>query len=419
MNAASKPMIIGVGMTEFGRHLTRPVRDLAGEAIRLALADAALSIGDIQMVYFGNATQGATEGQGSIRGQVVLRHLGFEGIGVVNVENACATGATALIEAAKAVRAGACDIALAVGVEKMVFEDRGKMAGVFEGGMDVTRIDQTIADMAALGNGVTVPDDFTGMAQYSPFMDVYAGLGRMHMREYGTTIEQIAAVAAKNHQNSVLNPHAQYRRGMTVEEVLNARGVTYPLTVAMCAPVSDGAAAAIVCSPAVARRRGLCGRALAIEGTALRSGVDRDPRDLDRHISALTAHDAYAAAGMGPGDMSLAEVHDATAVGEIMQIEHLGFCPRGEGGPYSARGATRIDGRIPVNPSGGLEAKGHPIGATGLGQIYELATQLRGEAGARQVAQARFGIAENGGGVLGAEEAVCAVTILSAPAKGL
>jgi len=415
VNATGHTYIAGVGMTAFGRHDDQSVKALAGQAISAALADAGLEGSQIQMAYFGNSTQGVIEGQGSIRGQVVLRHLGFSGIAVINVENACATGATALIEAAKAVRAGACEVAIAVGAEKMVFEDRRRLAGVFEGGLDVSVMDETLAAMAALGEGVAVPESLGGMANYSPFMDIYAGLGRMHMREYGTTLEQIASVAAKNHQHGAANPLAQYRQSLTAEQVLAARAVTYPLTVAMCAPVSDGAAAAIVCSEAFVRRHGLAARAVRIEGTALRIGTSRDPLDLDNHIARLAALDAYAAAGVGPEDIALAEVHDATAVGEIMQIEHLGFCPRGEGGPFSVSGATRIGGRIPINPSGGLEAKGHPIGATGLGQAHELVVQLRGEAGARQVAGARIAALENGGGVLGCEEAVCAVAILSAP----
>lgn len=413
--SAVRPLIASVGMTAFGRHADRSVKDLAGEAVAKALADASLEPGQIQMAYFGNAAQGATEGQGSIRGQVVLRHLGFEGIPVVNVENACATGATALIEAAKAVQAGACDVAIAIGAEKMVFDDRARLAGVFEGGLDVSAIGETLASMKALGAGLEVPADFGGMANYSPFMDIYAGLGRMHMREFGTTLEQIASVAAKNHGNGAANPLAQFRQALSVEDVLAARAVTYPLTVAMCAPVSDGAAAAVVCSESFARRHGLTGRAVRIEGTALRMGVERDPLDLDRHISRLTALDAYEAAGIGPDDVDVAEIHDATAVGEIFQIEHLGLCGRGEGGPFSGSGATAIGGSIPVNPSGGLEAKGHPIGATGLAQVHELVTQLRGEAGARQAAGARIAVMENGGGVLGCEEAVCAVAVLSAP----
>lgn len=415
--SAAAPLIVGVGMTEFGRHPDRSVSDLTGIAVDAALADAGLSRGDIQMAYFGNSTQGTTEGQGSIRGQVALRRLGFEGIPIVNVENACATGATALAEAAKAVLAGACDIALAVGAEKMVFPDPKRLEGVFEGGMDVTRIDETLATMRQLGEGVEAPADFAGMARYSPFMDVYAGLGRMHMRDHGTTIEQFAAAAAKNHTHGAANPLAQYRQALSIEQVLGARAVTYPLTVAMCAPISDGAAAAIVCSPTAARRHGLIARAVRIEATALRSGVARADRDLGRHIARLTADAAYAAAGVAPSDISVAEVHDATAVGEIMQIEHIGLCPPGEGGAFTASGATRIGGAVPVNTSGGLESKGHPIGATGIGQIHELVMQLRGEAGPRQVDGARLALAENGGGVLGAEEAVCAVTILSAPMR--
>jgi acetyl-CoA acetyltransferase len=242
-------------------------------------------------------------------------------------------------------------------------------------------------------------------------MDVYAAWARFHMRTFGTTREQLAAVAAKNHQHSTHNPLSQYRASYTVEEVLAAPPITYPLTLPMCAPISDGASAAIlVRESALGRfdRR----RAVKICASVLVSGTDRKPEEVEKHISRRAALKAYEQAGIGPEAVSVAEVHDATAMGEIMQIENLGFFAFGEGGPASARGDTRIGGRIPVNPSGGLESKGHPIGATGLGQIYELTTQLRGEAGARQVANARFAIAENGGGVHGIEEAACCVTIL-------
>ncbi len=311
-------------------------------------------------------------------------------------------------------RAGMGDVALAVGVDKMFSTDRERMFSVFDSAWDIETVEANRAKLLALGEGVEVPEGTTSTRPYSAMMDVYAAWARFHMRRFGTTREQIAAVAAKNHQHSAHNPLSQYRNAYTVEEVLAAPPITHPLTLPMCAPVSDGAAAAVlVTEKALSRfdRR----RAVKLLASVLATGSDRRPEEVDKHIGRRAALKAYDIAGVGPEDISVAEVHDATAMGEIMQIENLGFCVFGEGGPTSARGDTWLGGRIPVNPSGGLESKGHPIGATGLGQVYELATQLRGEAGSRQVEGARLAIAENGGGIYGIEEAACCITILEKP----
>jgi acetyl-CoA acetyltransferase len=244
-------------------------------------------------------------------------------------------------------------------------------------------------------------------------MDIYAAFCRAHMARFGTTQRQIAAVAAKNHAHSVHNPLAQYREACSIEQVLAAPPITYPLTLPMCSPISDGAAAAVVCSEAGLKRLGIDrARAVRVHASIVQTGSDRAPEALDRHLTVLAARRAYEKAGIGPRDVSVAEVHDATAMGEIIQVENRGLCDFGEGGPMAERGESTLGGRIPVNPSGGLESKGHPIGATGLGQIFELVTQLRGEANRRQVEGARFAIAENGGGLHGVEEAVACVTIL-------
>jgi acetyl-CoA acetyltransferase len=244
-------------------------------------------------------------------------------------------------------------------------------------------------------------------------MDVYAAFARFHMQRFGTTQRQLAAVAAKNHAHSIHNPLSQYRKAFTVDEVLAAAPITYPLTLPMCSPVSDGAAAIIVATAQGLKRHGLNPkRAVRVLSTVVQSGSDRPATDVHMHCSALAAKRAYNIAGVGPTDVSVAEVHDATAMGEIIQVENLGFCPYGDGGTLAQRGESCIGGRIPVNPSGGLESKGHPIGATGLGQIHELVLQLRNEAGPRQVQGARIAVAENGGGIHGLEEAVACVTIL-------
>jgi acetyl-CoA acetyltransferase len=303
------------------------------------------------------------------------------------------------------------EVALAVGVEKMYSTDRARMFSAFDSGWDVETAEKNRERLMALGEGLEIPAGTTSTRPYSAMMDVYAGWARFHMRTFGTTQRQLAAVAAKNHAHSAHNPLSQYRSAYSIEEVLSAPPITYPLTLPMCAPISDGAAAAVlVRESALGRfdRR----RAVKVRAAVLLTGTDRRPEEVERHVSRRAALKAYEQAGVGPEEMSVAEVHDATAMGEIMQIENLGFWAFGEGGPASARGETRLGGRIPVNPSGGLESKGHPIGATGLGQLYELALQLRGEAGTRQVENPRFAIAENGGGVYGIEEAACCVTIL-------
>lgn len=405
--------VVGVGMTPFGKFRDKSLKDLTREAVTAALADAGLAADRIEGAFFSNAVQGHMEGQHMIRGQIVLRELGIQGIPVVNVENACASASTGFKLAVDFLRAGNGDCCLAVGAEKMYSDDRARMFAAFDSGWDVSNGPAVARRLADLGAGVAEPEGSKSPKAYSVFMDVYAGFARLHMKTFGTTQEQFAAVSAKNHAHSVHNPLAQYRDAMSIEQVLAAPPITYPLTLPMCAPISDGAAAVILCTAEGLGRLGLDpARAIRVKAAILRSGTDRAPEDHENHLTRLAALQAYEQAGLGPDDMSLAEVHDATAVGEVIQIENLGFVPFGDGGPASLRGETRIGGRIPVNPSGGLESKGHPIGATGIGQIFELVTQLRGEAGARQVEGAQNAIAENGGGLHGVEEAAACVTIL-------
>ena len=244
-------------------------------------------------------------------------------------------------------------------------------------------------------------------------MDLYSGIARRHMKMFGTTQQQIAAVAAKNHWHSTMNPLSQYQVDMTVAEVLRDKEIVWPLTRAMCAPLSDGAAAAVLCTAAGLRR--LAGaRAVEIRGIGVASAQHREADDFAHHCARLAARRAYEMAGVGPGDASVVEVHDASAFAEILQVENLGLCEMGGGGPLAESGATRLGGRVPVNTSGGLISKGHPIAATGLVQLHELVQQLRGSAGRRQVEGARIAVAENGGGWVGVEEAACVVTVLSA-----
>ena len=405
--------IVGVGMTPLGKFPDKSVKDLTRAAVTAALDDAGCAVGDIEAAWFANTRQAMMEGQNTIRGQCALRSMGFEGIPIANVENACASSSTALIQAFAHIKAGLAEVALVVGAEKMFFpEKREETFRAFIGGTDIYTLDETRARLAHIGDGV-MPRQFEGKdtGEHSFFMDIYAAMARFHMKTFGTTVEQIAAVAAKNHFHSTMNPLSQYRTDMSVEQVLNDKLISWPFTRAMCAPISDGAGALVVCS-ADALDRFDRGRAVKVLGTALVSGVDRKPEELDRHIGRRAALKAYEMAGRGPEDMDMAEVHDASAFAEIQQIENLGFCEMGGGGPLTESGATKLGGRIPVNTSGGLESKGHPIGATGAIQIHELVTQLRGEAGPRQVEGARHAVAENGGGFYGVEEAATVVTVL-------
>jgi acetyl-CoA acyltransferase len=249
-----------------------------------------------------------------------------------------------------------------------------------------------------------------GGGGHSPFMDFYALGARMHMEQYGTTQRQLAVIAAKNHWHGSMNPLAQYQIDMSVEEVLNDRQVAYPLTRSMCAPIGDGATAAILCSER-ALERFPDARPVKVKASVLASGSLRWGPDAEM-IGERLSRSAYEVARLGPDEIDVAEVHDATAFGELLQCEELGFCATGGGGEFAESGATRLGGAKPVNVSGGLECRGHPIGASVIAQLFELVTQLRGDAGVRQVEGARIALAENGGGFIGAGEAAMCIHIL-------
>lgn len=410
---SGKVYIVGIGSTAIGRHPDKSVKDLTREAVDLALGDAGAKMTDIEAAWFSNTRQGMMENQNTIRGQCALRAMGFETIPIVNVENACASSSTGLNQAFANIKAGLCEVALVVGAEKMFYPDKKDlMFKAFLGGWDVHDMERSKTVLLSLGDGLDVPPEaHKDTGQRSVFMDIYASLARQHMRLHGTTARQIAAAASKSHFHSTMNPLAQYRHDMSVDDILNDKLVAWPLTRAMCAPISDGAAALVVCSEDALPRFGR-DRAVEVMGTALVSGSNRAHDDLSRHLGKVAADKAYAQAGIGPHDIGVAEVHDASAYAEILQTENLGLCAPGDGGPMAERGDTRLGGRIPVNTSGGLLSKGHPIGATGAIQLHELVMQLRGEAGARQVSGVRFAAAENGGGFFGVEEAATVVTIL-------
>ena len=397
--------IAGVGMTRFMKYPDQGLKQLGSAAVQAAVADAGLALSDIEAAYVGNCAAGLVTGQESIRGQVILSTIGVGKIPIVNVENACASGSTALLQACATVSTGLYDIVLALGVEKLSHPDKMRSFAAFAGAMDVDELHEMIE---SLQKAAAADTGSPGQSR-SMFMDVYAMAARAHMQRYGTTKEQFAAVAAKNSFHGSLNPNAQFRDALTVEQVLNDRLIVEPLTRAMCSPIGDGAAAAIVVSERKARQLGLH-KPVRVVVSAMHSGwnhTDDEPDTVE-----LCARDAYAEAGIGPEDLDVVELHDASAPGEIMAYEQLGLCPKGQGGRLVESGATTLGGRIPVNTSGGLLRKGHPVGATGVAQIVELTLQLQGRAGKRQVDGAKLALAQNGGGKSGNDAAAMLVTIL-------
>lgn len=401
-------LVVGVGMTRFAKHADRSTASLAHEAVAAALADAGVAPGDVETVFFANALAGIVTGQETIRGQVALAGSGLDGLPIVNVDNACAAGGTALHLACQAVAGGRCDLALTVGAEKLYHEDGSRSLRAMLTGVDVEQL-------PALQERYTRPEE----GARSFMLDLYADVALEYMAATGATERSLAAVAAKDHDHGALNQNAQYRKRFTVEEVLASRRICGPFTLPMCSPFGDGAAAVLVASRERAARL-RASEPVAIAACELTSGGPLDPRRvrLDAIVEdgavARAARRAYEAAGLGPQDVDVAEVHDATSSAELVICEQLGLCPRGEAARWAESGATTLGGRLPVNVSGGLVSKGHPVGATGCAQIVELVGQLRGRAGARQVEGARVALAENAGGRLHPDDAAAVVTLLRA-----
>lgn len=401
--------IVGAAMTGFGKFPDTTIRALAEEAVADALTDARLTPADVQTVFFSNAVAGILTGQEMIRGQVALRHTGLLGVPMVNVENACASASSAFNLAVSAVASGSVDVALAVGSEKLTHQDKAKSFAAIGTAVDLLQLDD-LKRWARGSVGSPLPEgaeDDEGKRSF--FMDVYAANTRAYMERTGATAEDFAEVAVKSHQHAALNPKAQYREAVTVEEVLASRVVSDPLTLLMCSPIGDGAAAIVVCSAERARR--LDSPPVRVRSSALVSGTDR--KENESGAVERAAAQAYERAGIGPEDLDVLEVHDAAAPAELITYEELGLCAPGEAAALLRSGETRLGGRRVVNPSGGLLSKGHPIGATGCGQLVELADQLRGRCGQRQVPDARIALAENGGGFLGSDAAAMVVTVLS------
>jgi acetyl-CoA acetyltransferase len=372
--------VVGVDMIKFGRFPDRTVPSLGAEAALMALDDCGLKIQDMQALYCGNLGEAS-----AMVGQRVLREIGQTGIPVVNCANACATGATAFREGWMAIKAGIYDVVLAVGAEQM-----GK--GLLGGG----------------GGGNGIPTE--GLLGSGTMPSVFAQVGLEHTRKYGTTFEQFAKVSVKNHHHSTLNPKAMYQIETPLQEVMGAEMISYPNTKLMCSVNVDGSAAAVLCSEKKARELGLMKRAVRVRGSAM-SSDPYTPHNMAmpdfNAVTRLAAKSAYEMAGLGPEDVDLVELHDCFATAEIVHYENLGLCKDGEAGRLIDSGATALGGRIPVNVSGGLLSKGHPLGATGIANIYEITTHLRGEAGKRQVEGARIGLTH----VVGMGSA-CAVHVL-------
>lgn len=357
--------IIGIDMIKFGRFPTRTVPDLGAESALLALQDAGVGIRDVDAVYCGNLVESM-----EMVGQRVLQLIGQTGVPVTNVANACATGATVLREGLLAIKSGLHDVVLCIGVEKL---PRGLMGG-----------------------GVVTGISPEGLLGSATMPSVFALIGMEHSRAYGTTFEQFAKVSVKNHHHSTMNPKAMYQIETPLDKVMSSEMISWPNTKLMCSVNVDGSAAAVLASESTTRRLGLMGQAVRIRGSALASDP-WSPRNLTMSdfstVTRVAARRAYEMAQLGPDDIDLVELHDCFATAELVHYENLSLCAEGEAGRMIDEGATALGGRIPVNVSGGLLSKGHPLGATGIANVYELVTQLRGNAGARQVEGARIGLA--------------------------
>jgi acetyl-CoA acetyltransferase len=408
--------VIGSYSTRFKKWLDKSMKDLTRDTYLGVLEDAGMKDGrDIEFGWFGNCAMGTLWDQHNVRGHVCMSPLVEEGlfperVPLINVEGACATASMAFHGAWKDILSGQCDVSLAMGVDKFYHSDMELVLSAYEQGIDIGDKDRLITEYETVGQ--ECGREFKITPGSTIFMDTYAMQACWHMWKWGTTQEQIAIGASKNHYHGSLNPKAQYQFEVPVEKVLGDYMVSYPLTRSMCAPIGDGGAGAILCSedylasqPPEVRKR-----AVRVLATSLSSGKHRNIEEPS--LSNYAADRAYRTAGIGPQDIDVAEVHDATSFCEIYQVEMLGFCPIGEGGKFIESGATKLDGSIPINTSGGLVSKGHPVGSTGLSMIYEIVTQMRGEAGPRQVSNAQIGLTENGGGVISTEEFSCCVTVL-------
>jgi acetyl-CoA acyltransferase len=386
----STAAIVGVGLTPFGRFQDRSLSELAGQAIAAALVDAGISADQVQAAFVANSMAAVTTGQVAVVGQAVLRPLGYSAIPVYNIDNACAASSSALDLAVQAVESGRAQVVLVVGVEKLFGAARSDSYRALNGAVDTPFLAASGVD---------------GWAESVFVAAIYPErLGR-YRAQYGLRAVTLAEIAVKNRANAALNPCAQYTAPISVDDVLGSRMVAEPLTALMCAPISDGASAVVVTSASLARSRGR--RPVWIRGIATGMGAPGPFSTVAR-----IAGRAFAEAGITPADVDVAEVHDSIAFNELLAYEELGLCAAGSGAQFVTSGASSRGGKVPVNTSGGLESRGHPVAATGLAQIVELVQQLRHEAGDRQVAGARIAVAENAGGFVVDDTAAVVVTVL-------
>ena len=399
-------VIIGVGMIRFGKYPDKGIKDLVREAATAAMQDAGVEPRHLDAAYVGSAVPGLMTGQEMIKAQVTLSAMGIDSIPMYNIENACASSSTALHLAWMSVGAGVHDCALVVGFEKLYDADKRKSFQALGTAVDVELFRSFLSNLEQQreGSGPIIREG--SGEKRSVFMDMYAHFTRTYMERYGLTQEHFAKIAVKSHKNGALNPHAQYQHAVTLEEVLTSGEVSWPLTRMMCSPIGDGAAAAIVCSKEAAAR--FRGKPVSIAASVLGSGSLSASED---SLTKRIAPKAFAAAGIAPQDIDVLEVHDATSPSEIITLIELGICPGKDAPQWIDDGYLEVSGRMPTNTSGGLASKGHPIGATGLGQVHEIVTQLRGEAGPRQVRDAHIGLTHNGGGILGVDAAAMAIHV--------
>jgi len=380
--------VIGIGKTAFGAFPERDLRSLAVEAVHNALRDANVPASAAQAFYLGNFAGPSFVGQNHLAPYVGTA-AGFEGIPCTRIEDACASSGSAFFHAWQSVAAGIYDMVVVGGVEKMTSQNTPRVTEILAGA----------GDMSSEGRaGATFPA-------------LFAMIARRHMHEYGTTREQLAAISVKNHANGAKNPHAHMRKVITLEQALAGKPVSEPLTVYDCSLISDGAAAVVLAPVDQAHRyTSRFARVLSVAQTSDHVALD-SKRDITYFPAVkLAAEQAYTMAGIGPKDIQLAELHDCFTIAELVASEDLGFVAKGEGGPFAAAGCSAITGSLPINTSGGLKSKGHPVGATGVGQICDVIMQLRGDAGERQAARHAIGLAQN----LGGSGATCVVSILGA-----
>jgi len=370
--------VIGAGMIRFGKYPDRWAEELGEEAAWNAIKDARINPRQVQAAFCGHSFQGR------VAGQRILKRMGIQGIEVVNIENACTGGSTCFRQAYVSVASGLYDLVLAIGVEKM-------------------------------SEGLILPnlEDIDGlMGRIMP--GHYAMRAQRHMFEYGTTLRQLAKVSEKNHRYGALNPYAQYQKECSIEEVLNSRMIADPLTLLQCCPAGDGAAAAVLACRKIARK--YSSRPVKVAASVLKSGLPYDTNS-DWAFAEITnrgAKEAYEQAGIGPHDIDVCELHDCFSIAEIIHYESLEFCQRGEGGKFIEEGKSEIGAIVAANTSGGLLSKGHPLGATGIAQVFEIVQQLRGEAGKRQVPDAKVGMTHTmGGAIPEIEVGSCAIHIFT------